>query len=232
MTEPNAGDAGKKDIKNSNNGAGSGTDPNNNANTGGQPLDLSKVGDADFEKVYDDPRLFKHPRFKSLTERAKKADELEKAQQKAEEEKLANAKKFEELATKRATERDTWKAKYTQSLQDNRIIASAIKAGATDTEAVLKLIDRTKIKIGDNDEITGVDEAVNALLTAKPYLKGKAGQTVIGAGTAPGQGGQDAPKRFKLSQIQDPTFYRANEKDILKAIQLNLVEDDINQPAK
>ena len=109
---------------------------------------------------------------------------------------------------------------------------AAIKAGATDTEAVLKLIDRYKIKTGENDQVTGVDEAVNALLTAKPYLKGKTGNVTIGAGTAPGQGGQDAPKRFKKSQIMDTEFYRKNEKDILQAAKLNLIENDVDQPAK
>lgn len=233
MNEPNnAGDGNKGNIKNSKNDGGSGTDPTKNVNTTGQTLDLTKVGDEDFNKVFDDPRLFKHPRFKSLADRAKQADAMEKEKQAAEEKRLADAKKFEELAAKRAGERDTWKTKYTQSLQDNRIIAQAMKAGASDTEAVLKLIDRAKIKTDDNGEVSGVEEAVNALLTAKPYLKGKPGNVTIGAGTAPGQGGQDAPKRFKLSQIQDPAFYRKNEKDILQAAKLNLIEDDVNQPAK
>ena len=231
MTDANAGGAGGTNIKKSNGGSG-GTDPNNNVNTSGQTLDLSKVGDADFEKIYDDPRLFKHPRFKSLADRAKKADDLEKQQQADEELRLKNAKKFEELAEKRKVEGEGWKSKYFQSVQDNSIIASAVKAGAADTEAVLKLIDRSKVKTGDNDQISGVDEAVSTLLTAKPYLKGKPGNVTIGAGTAPGQGGQDAPKRFKLSQIQDPEFYRKNEKDILQAVKLNLVENDVNQPAK
>jgi hypothetical protein len=227
MTDQLDPKTGKPIIKND--GTGSGTDPNKNANTSSQTLDLSKVGDEDFDKIFDDPRLYKHPRFKGLSDRAKKADDLENAQNKADEERLKKEKKFEELAIKAGAERDEWRGKFTQAQVDNKIIAEAIKVGVVDTEAVLKLIDRTNIKIDDAGTATGITEAVNALLAAKAYLKGKAGVVTIGAGTAPGQGDQTTAKRFKLSQIQDPVFYRANEKDILQAVKLNLVEDDVNK---
>lgn len=209
---------------------GQGTDPNKKnekptePNAGKQP-DGEKPFD---EKVFDDPRLWQHPRFKSLNERAKKADELEKAQSEAEEKRLADNKKFEELANKRAAERDEIKTKLTNSIQDNRIITEASKIGVVDVEAVLKLVDRSNIKVADDGTITGVEEAVKSLVEGKPYLKGgKPNTTTIGSPSNPGADGDNQAKRFKLSQLQDPVFYREHEKDIQEAYKLGLIEDDM-----
>lgn len=205
-------------------GDGKGTDPSK-TDAQSQPLDLSKVGDEDFNKVFDDPRTFKHPRFKSLLERAKKADELETAQQKAEEKRLIEQKKFEELANKKSQEAQDWQSKYTQSIADNRILAAASKAGVVDTDAVLKLIDRSGVVISEDGSISGVDEAVKALLESKPYLKGASGSVTVGSPTNPGE--QPGAKKFKLSQLQDTAFFRANEKEIMEAQKNGLIEDDM-----
>jgi len=189
----------------------------------------TKGGESAFdEKVFDDPRLWTHPRFKSLNERAKMADKLEKEQSAAEEKRLAEAKKFEELATKRAEERDAITSKYTSQLQDNRIITEASKVGVADMDAVLKLVDRSGITIDANGNVTGATEAVQALLASKPFLKGKAG-TTIGSATSPGADADTGVKKFKLSQLQDPAFYREHEKDILAAYKAHLIEDDMSR---
>ncbi|MBN2262638.1 MAG: hypothetical protein JW735_06990 [Prolixibacteraceae bacterium] len=224
--EPKGGDPDKAKIDNKESGAG--TDPTKTSSPASTDKGKTKDGENAFdEKVFDDPRLWTHPRFKSLNERAKKADELEKAQSEAEEKRLQEAKKFEELANKRAQERDEVKSKYTQSLQDNRIITEATKIGVVDIEAVLKLVDRSNIRIDDNGIATGVVEAVQALVTDKPYLKGKANVT-IGSPTNPGADADNQPKKFKLSQLQDATFYRDNEKDIAEAYKAGLIEDDMH----
>ena len=176
------------------------------------------------EKVFDDPRLWTHPRFKSLNERAKLADKLEKEKSEAEEKQLAEAKKFEELATKRAQERDEATTKLQQAIQDNRIITEATKIGVVDVEAVLKLVDRANITVDANGNVTGIVEALNALVTSKPYLKGKAAVT-IGSATNPGADSEGI-KKFKLSQIQNPAFYREHEKEILEAYKTGQIEDD------
>ena len=153
---------------------GIGTDPTKTSNPANPNAEKPKDGESTFdEKVFDDPRLWTHPRFKSLNERAKMADKLEQERSAAEEARLVETKKFEELATKRAQERDEIKSRYTLSLQDNRIITEATKVGVVDIEAVLKLVDRSNIHIDDNGVTTGVIEAVQGLVTAKPYLKGK-----------------------------------------------------------
>lgn len=209
---------------------GKGTDPKQNANPTQPNAEAPKGGENTFdEKVFDDPRLWTHPRFKSLNERAKKADALEKAQAEAEEKRLQDAKKFEELATKRAQERDAISSKYTLAVQDNRIITEATKVGVVDIETVLKLVDRANIVIDENGNVSGVSEAVQSLLTAKPFLKGKAGATTIGSPTNPGADANADLKKFKLSQLQNPEFYRANEKDITAAFKAGLIEDDVTK---
>lgn len=222
--EPKGGDPKQIDNKES----GAGTDPTKTSSPAstdkGKPKDGEKAFD---ESVFDDPRLWTHPRFKSLNDRAKKADELEKAQKEAEETRLQEQKKFEELATKRAQERDEVKSKYTQSLQDNRITIEAAKIGVVDIEAVLKLVDRANIKIDENGVATGVIEAVTALVTAKPYLKGKTNVT-IGSPTNPGADSGNQPARFKLSQLQDAAFYREHEKEIAEAYKAGTIEDDMH----
>ncbi len=190
-------------------------------------FDPSKLADDAFEKVFDDPRLFKHSRFQQLNQRAKRAEELEKSIAKADEDKLKEQQKWQELAEKREQEVKDLQAKYTGRTIDNAIQLEAIKAGAVDVEAVLKLIDRTKLTVGDDGTVTGVAEVVANLLKEKTYLTGKPATTKIGDATAPGGADSQAPKKFKASQLTDVAFYRKNEADILKAMKLGLIEDDI-----
>lgn len=230
MPEPvTPGTDPEKNIDNKADG-GNGTDPTKTSNAAQPNAQDPKGGENTFdEKVFDDPRLWTHPRFKSLNERAKKADALEKAQAEAEEKRLADAKRFEELATKRATERDAIQTKYTSQLQDNRIITEAAKIGVVDVDTVLKLIDRSNIAIDDNGAVTGASEAIQALLAEKPFLKGKAGATTIGSPTNPGADTNADTKKFKLSQIQNPEFYREHEKDIQAAYKAGQIEDDVTK---
>ena len=220
--------AGGDPTKVNNQEPGTGTDPNKTSSDGSTNAGKTKGGEKAFdETVFDDPRLWTPPRFKSLNERAKKADQLEKEQAETEEKRLVETKKFEELATKRAQERDDIKSKFTQSIQDNRIITEATKIGVVDVEAVLKLVDRTNISVDDSGNVLGVIEAVQSLVVGKPYLKGKTNVT-IGSATSPGADTDNGPKKFKLSQLNNPEFYRANEKDILAAYKAGLIEDDMH----
>ena len=120
-----------------------------------------------------------------------------------------------------------WQEKYTSRSIDQAIQLEAMKAGAVDVEAVLKLVDRSKLSIDDNGNVTGVSELVQNLLKEKTYLTGKPATTTIGDATAPGGADSQAPKKFKASQLKDTKFYRENEADILKAMKLGLIEDDI-----
>lgn len=227
MPDGNNGGAGNGDANNNNAGNGNGTDPKKTDAQNQGTFDPSKVGDEDLAKVFDDPRLWKHPRFKSLNDRAKVADRLEKEKGDAEKKRLEEEGKWKELADLKTKEAEEAKTQAQTARIDNKLQVSAAKVGVVDLEAVLKLIDRTNIKVDDNGEIQGVDEAVKALLESKPYLKGD-GSVTLGGGTNPGDGNKGA-KRFKLSQLQDPKFYQENYKDIQEAQVKGLIEDDVSQ---
>lgn len=192
---------------------------------GGQPsvFDPSKVGDEDFSKVFEDPRIWNHPRFKELNEQAKEAKSLKEKQKVDEEKKLAENKKFEELAQRHAAERDEWKNKYTSSTVDAAIMAEAAKKGITDLDAAKKLIDRTKIVINDDGTVRGVSESVDGLIKDKPYLKG-ANNRSVGTGSNPPD--PDNNTEFTMSQIADPAFYAAHRVEILKAQAQGRIKED------
>lgn len=70
-------------------------------------------------------------------------------------------------------------AAINQQLQqiNNRLISAEIKSqgiamGLVDADAALLLIDKTNIKVDDKGDPSGIQEALNALKEAKPYLFG------------------------------------------------------------
>lgn len=230
MTEPvnpNGGEGAQPTPPTNQPGNGGGTDPKK-TEPQSQPVDFSKLGDEDFAKVFEDPRVFKHPRFKSLNDRAKVADQLEKEKADNEKKVLVEQGKFKELAEKAQQEAAAATTKYQTAMVDNKIQAEAAKVGVVDLDAVLKLIDRSSVKVNDDGTISGVEEAVKSLLDSKPFLKGKSGSVTIGSPTNPSPD-TSGMKKFKLSQLRDPVFYRANEKDIDLAYKNNLIEDDITR---
>lgn len=191
-----------------------------------EAVDIAKIGDENFSKVFDDPRLWNHPRFKSLNEQAKQAKEYEKAEATRKEEELKKKGEWEQLAKTNEDKALAAEQKFQTAQIDNRIQSEAAKLGVVDLEAVTKLIDRAGIKVDESGTVAGVEEAVKSLLESKPYLKGTGTTPIVGGQTAPGTETQAGLKRFKLSQLQNPEFYRANEKDILASLKANLVEDD------
>ena len=117
--------------------------------------------------------IAKH-RFDEVNSELKKLRAWRKQQEekksKAEEKRLASQKKFEELAEKRKKERDEAVKKFQEAQINNKIQSEATSKGIKDLDAALKLVDKSKITVED-DEIKGVDEAVGKLLENKPYLK-------------------------------------------------------------
>lgn len=194
-----------------------------------EEFDPKSLSDEQFDKVFNDERVFRHSRFKELAAKAKRAEELEKAQSEAENKSLEEQKKFEELANKRLTENEELQKKLENMQVTQAISAKASTLGIVDLEAAAVLINRDGITIKDG-AVEGVDEALKQLVESKPYLVSKGGSKPIGSPSNPGSDATDqGTKKYKLSQIQDHKFFKENEKDILEAIRLNLVEDDVNQ---
>lgn len=188
-------------------------------------LDLTKITDEDFGKIFEDERLWKHERFKKLNLKAKKADELEQKLEAQRQQELEKNQEWQKLAEERQQKIEALQNQYNTEKLNNTIQAEATKQGAIDAETVLKLIDQSSIKVTENG-VEGVSEAVSKLLEQKPFLAGKT-NTSVGKGTNPVGEGEFAPKKFKASQLKDATFFRENEKEITKAISLNLIEDDL-----
>jgi hypothetical protein len=214
-------------------GTGGGTDPKKPDNQNPEVKGLNRLGDEEFGKLasqfFDDNRTYKHPRFKSLRERAQQADKYEADEQKNKEKKLLEEKKYTELIA----EKDKQIASLTEANKaeklNTRIIAEAQKVGTVDIEAVLRLIDRSGITYDQNGVISGVEQAVKALLDSKPYLRGQGNKPIVGSPTSPGVDGLKPGMKFKLSQLQNAKFYKEhNQKgEIDEAFRLNQVENDL-----
>lgn len=117
-----------------------------------------------------------------LREKAARLDELEQ-QSKTE------ADRLRDKHDKAVRERDAANTRATNTLVRAQIMAEASRQGAVDPEAVAALVNRADLTV-EGDEVEGVEEAVKALLIAKPYL---ARQGSRRAGGEIGGGGQEAP---------------------------------------
>ena len=200
-----------------------GTDPTKNEKTDtSEAFDPKKLGDEDFAKIFDDQRLWDHPRFKQLNADAKAGRVASKKIEGMETAKLEENKEYKVLAEKNKAKADSLEKRM-------QIMAVAQSLGVKDLEVISKLVDHDKITVADDGTITGAKEQVEALLKSKPYLKGEATNdgTTVGSGTNPGGDDDGGKKKFTHSQIQNPEFYKKNEPAILEAIKNNQVENDI-----
>lgn len=217
------GDGGNADDKNINNNG----NPNGNQNpgNGSTPPAANPAANSDGQGNGQGVQLtdeqlaaaFQHPRFKSLNERAKKADELEQQAKDAAEAAAKEQGKFEDLyktANERAT---TLEGQLKQTRIENAVTLEAAKLGVVDPVAAVKLLDQSNISVSDDGTISGVAEAVKALQTSSPYLFKTPAQGSVGSGTNPANGG-NTQSEFSYSQIQDLAFYKANQAAIDKAV--------------
>lgn len=189
-------------------------------------IDLKSLTAEQLAEVYENPELFKHPRFKELAQAKQELKKLQDERAKAEDEKLKEQQEWQKLAEKH--EKAAQKLK--QQLQDREVeyqISEKARAlGAVDPSAVLKLIDKGKITTNEDGTVTGVEEAVKGLLEEKKYLVGKPYTPNLGGDTNPGTE-TSGQMRFKASQLQDHEFFMKYEKEIGRAQTLGLIEDDL-----
>lgn len=95
---------------------------------------------------------------------------------------------------------------------DQALTNKLVPGGVVDAEAALKLIDRSKVQIDDNGNVSGIDEIIESLKTDKAYLFNKSGGSndpnlgthrIIMVATWSG-----APSKFKRSQLKDAKVLR------------------------
>lgn len=213
------------------------TDPNNGGGDGGSTppatppagnsdIDLSKIPADQLVKVLENPELWNQPRIKALRDDSAAYKKLQEETATANEQKLKDEKKFEELANTKESENSTLREQIKTSRIDQALTNKLVPDGVVDLEAALKLVDRSKVSIDDNGNVTGVDEALAALKTDKTYLFDKQGQPRVGSPTN-GNTPPSGPAKFKRSQLQDQAFYNENRKEIIEAAKAGLIEDDV-----
>jgi hypothetical protein len=225
-TPPNGGGDGS-----GNGGSGNGTPPANNGSPSSQAVDLKALPADQLNQVLENPALWQHPRIKELVEAQRTLKKSQEEAEKQTEAQLKEQKKFEELSVKQADTIAQLTAKLETGTINQAITNKLSPLGVVDLEGALALIDRSGIKVDENGQVSGVDEAIEALKTGKAYLfnTGGGNNPQVGTPSNPGNGtGTGGPAKFKRSQLRDNAFYQANRDEILKAQAAGLIEDDLS----
>ncbi|MTV47754.1 hypothetical protein GJ688_01995 [Heliobacillus mobilis] len=119
-----------------------------------------------------------------------------KAQKEADDKTKSDLEKANERATRLENEKKAALETANRRLIDAEIKLAAHSAGFIDPADAVALVERTGIKLDDAGNITGVKEAVEALVKSKPHLAGKAGGVTIGGGSNPGAGQGPTPEEI------------------------------------
>lgn len=205
-------------------GGNGGTPP---ANPTGGDFDPLKLTGDQLSKVLENQELWKNPRLAGLLSADKELKDLKAKQNQQTETQLAEQKKFEELAEKRGTDL----AAANQRIQDlsvnNELQIKLAPLGVVDLDGALKLIDRSKIKVDENGQVSGIDDAITDLKSGKAYLfsGGNPSNPNLGNPSNPTNGSPSGPTKFKESQLT-PEFYTAHKAEIDEAGRLGLIEAD------
>lgn len=212
----NAPQEGGEDINNTPDNGATTTPKNNGANNDdGQNQD----GSVELSKEQWE-QAFQHPRFKSLLEKSKKLDEIEQEKRQAEEERMKKQGEFEKLVSEKQKEATEWKTRYETAVIENAIVTAASGKNVVDVEAVLRLIDKDNLEIGDDGKVKNVEAVVGDLLKAKPYLVGEQAPQNVGASDN-ANNGDDGKKIWTESEIRekmrDREWFKKNESEVKKA---------------
>lgn len=169
--------------------------------------------------------IYASGRFKSLNQKAKQADQLQKEKEETDRKQLEEQGKWQDIAT----QNEEKAGRYQTAAINAKIEAVAAKNGSVDPEAVAALLDKSNISIDDSLTVTGVEDAINTLKESKPYLFNNQSSNTprVGSGTNPGNSNNQGIPKFTRSQIRDPKFWQEHEADILTAIRTGQVVDDL-----
>lgn len=112
----------------------------------------------------------KYGDYDALKERAAKLQQIEDAQKTAEQKQQERIAALEQQAEQALSQRR-------EAVLRSAIVAAAAKVGMTDPADAYSLLDKSKLKIGENDTVEGIEEAIKALIESKPYLIAKPATT-------------------------------------------------------
>jgi hypothetical protein len=89
----------------------------------------------------------------------------------------------------------------------------AVQRGVVDPDAAYKLLDLAKVKVGDDGKPVGLEDALDELVKAKPYLVSRStGAPAPAAGNPPRMG------TITAAQIRDRKFYQEHKDEIMQAM--------------
>jgi hypothetical protein len=160
------------------------------------------------EEAFDKERAM--ATIKNLREIEKKAKALEKRnaeleanEQKRKDAELSETERLKVQLAREQTEHQKTVAEMTTQRIKMAFLAEATKTNFNDPNDASSMADISTVTVEDDGKVKGVEEAVKALVKAKPYLIKKAGAAGFGP-TNPGAGGEqgggetDAEKRKRL----------------------------------
>lgn len=149
-------------------------------------LDGNFVTKARFNEVNEENKTLK----KSVSDRDKQLEDLKKSSGDNAELK----KQIETLQQQNADQKKAHDEEMAQLKLDNAIGAALTTAGAKNPKAVLALIDKAKVKLGDDGKLTGWDEQLTAVQKSDSYLFESKQQTKQNfKGFQPGASGKVKP---------------------------------------
>jgi hypothetical protein len=131
----------------------------------GGPLEPKSFSQEDLNRMVGEARRKereKYADYEAYKARAAKADELEQ-------EKLTETERLQQKATEAGKKAEDAETRISAMAIRTDIQMKAVLKGIVDPEAAVALIDRAGIQYAD-ERVTGVDEALDALVAAKPYL--------------------------------------------------------------
>jgi serine/threonine protein kinase HipA of HipAB toxin-antitoxin module len=127
-----------------------------------------------------------------LRAKAARLEELEASQ-------LTELERLQKRAAEAEAARDAALQRAQATAVRAEVITAATQAGALDPEVVMALLPEGSVTVADDGTVTGVQDAVKALLKAKPYL---AATPAAPVGTADGgPRGSAAPAQLTREQL-------------------------------
>jgi Skp family chaperone for outer membrane proteins len=153
------------------------TDAGNGAGSGGADrtftqADLDRVVKERLERQRQqyEPKLAALP---ELEEKAQRLAEIEESR-KSEAEKLVSAIDKANQTAQQAQEREKAAVeRASNTLIRAAVVSEASRQQAIDPDAVYALVDKSRLKLGDDDRVDGVEDAVKELLKERSYLVGR-----------------------------------------------------------
>lgn len=159
----------------------------------------------------------------------KEKEERERKEKEDADARLAEQGKFKELAESKDKEIEALKGNFSREKKVNALQAEAMKLGAVDLDAVVRLANLDNVKLSEDGSLDAdsVKTTLENLKAEKSYLFAEGGKNNIGSeGGAPA--GNSGTPSFKRSQLRDHEFYKAHEKEIEQANREGKIIDDLS----